>query len=263
MDTVSPEVPAKSNIERETFGAYVQIVGPVFYSRQLSDKSKLLYGLLCAMTQAPRYYAFPRNRTLVKFLDCSERTLQRCISELEAAGEIRVVGDRGGKSLRKIYVERLQPVYPDKNDGVPPDKNDGGNKNKQKKKKNSAAATKEEILEWLDAWAANLNLSSGETISLCKDLHAMVDNREAKGKPYNTIHAAGLMTNRLLAYSSGAECPSGMMRYILQESVSHNWEKVFPVKPEHLGDYYEFLRREYDLEEAPQQSEDGSDAGWL
>lgn len=247
MEARTPEAPAKVNSERETFGAYVQIVGPVFYSRQLSDKSKLLYGLLCAMTQAPKYYAFPRNRTLTKFLDCSERTLQRCLCELETIGEIRIVGDRGGKTLRKIFVERLQPVYPDKNDGGTPDKNDGGNKNKQNKNKGrAAAASQAEIIEWLDAWAANLEFPSDETVRLCRDLHAMVENRAAKGKPYNTINAASLMTNRLLAFTKGTDFPSGMMRYILQESIGHNWEKIFPVKPEQMDDYYSFLRREYD-----------------
>ena len=89
---IQPDTSSAANLqppspaERESFSAYINIVGPVFYNKQFSDKTKLLYGLLAAMTQAPRYYAFAKNSTLMRFLDCSERTLQRCISELEDAG---------------------------------------------------------------------------------------------------------------------------------------------------------------------------------
>ena len=56
-----PEAGQPPSKEKETFAAYIQIVGPVFYNREFSDKTKLLYGLLAAMTQAPRYYAFAYN----------------------------------------------------------------------------------------------------------------------------------------------------------------------------------------------------------
>ena len=72
--TTSPENLSEANPQsnspgsKETFAAYIQIVGPVFYNRAFSDKTKLLYGLLAAMTQAPRYYAFAKNSTLMRFL---------------------------------------------------------------------------------------------------------------------------------------------------------------------------------------------------
>lgn len=244
--------PERSQQEKETFGAYVEITGPVFYSRSLSDKSKLLYGLLCAMTQAPRYYAYARNRTMTRFLDCSERTLQRCLAELEACGEIRIEGDRGGKTLRKIFVSRLQPFYPDKNDG--------GNINTQSKNKTTgkarAAASKEELLEWLDAWVAKLDIGADESVKLCRDLHSMVDNRAAKGKPYMTIEAVSRMTNRLLAYTAGMDFPVARMRYIIGESIEHNWEKLYPIKDDMMDDFYAFLRSEYGIEQKPGVSED-------
>jgi hypothetical protein len=182
--------------EKETFAAYIQIVGPVFYNRQFSDKAKLLYGLLAAMTQAPRYYAFARNSTLMKFLCCSERTLQRCLSELEDAGELSIENGSGGRTIRKIRLTRLQPIYPDKNDGVNPDKNDGGNKNKQKgnKKRGQApSVSRDEIIQWFNLWVAKMELSQQDSVALCTDLHDFIENRESVGKPFNTIKAAATL----------------------------------------------------------------------
>lgn len=59
-NVVQPEPASVANLqpsppsERESFASYIQIVGPVFYNKDFSDKTKLLYGLLAAMTQAPR-----------------------------------------------------------------------------------------------------------------------------------------------------------------------------------------------------------------
>lgn len=232
---------------RETFSSYIQITGPVFYNRQFSDKTKLLYGLLAAMTRAPRYYAFAKNSTLMRFLNCSERTLQRCLSELEEAGELTIENGSGGRTLRKIRLTRLQPIYPDNNDGVNPDKNDGGNKNNRKRKSRGAkapAATQEEVIQWFNCWVAKQNLSQEDSVALCTDLHDFVENRASLGKPFNTIKAAARMGGRLLALSKDAQYPIPLMRYLLNKSIIHGWSDVFELKPEDAEDFNRFLAAE-------------------
>ena len=236
--------------QRETFGAYIQIVGPVFYNKAFSDKTKLLYGLLAAMTQAPRYYAFAKNSTLMRFLDCSERTLQRCINELEAAGELTIENGSGGRTIRKIRLTRLQPFNPDKNDGVTPDKNDGGNKNNRKRKSGGGkppVSSREDIIQWFNLWVANQNLSQEDSLALCTDLHDFVDNRESLGKPLNTIKAAARLGGRLKSLSENMQHPVPLMRFLLNRSIINGWADVFRLKESDTEDFNLFLASEYGI----------------
>lgn len=236
--------------EKETFSAYIQIVGPVFYNKQFSDKTKLLYGLLAAMTQAPRYYAFAKNSTLMRFLNCSERTLQRCFNELEDAGELSIENGAGGRTLRKIRLTRLQPFNPDNCDGVNPDKNDGGNKNNRKRNSRGGKAppaSRDDVIQWFNLWVAKQNLSEKDSVALCTDLHDFVENRESVGKPFNTIKAAARMGNRLKALSAGATYPVPLMRYLLNKSIINGWADVFELKESDSDDFARFLVSEYSI----------------
>ena len=247
---IQPEESSSAPKPKETFAAYIQIVGPVFYNRSFSDKTKLLYGLLAAMTQAPRYYAFAKNSTLTRYLNCSERTLQRCLGDLEKAGEILIEDGEGGKSMRKIRLTRLQPVYPDKNDGVPPDKNDGGNKNnrsKSKKRGEASSTSREDIIQWFNLWVTKQELSEADSLAMITDLHDFVENRESVGKPFNTIKAASRMGNRLLALTKDEPHPVPMMRYLLNKSIINGWADVFPLRDTDMEDFSRFLTSEYGL----------------
>ena len=259
MDHAESPQPKASPPPKETFGAYIQITGPVFYNKAFSDKTKLLYGLLAAMTQAPRYYAFAKNSTLMRFLDCSERTLQRCLSDLEKAGELRIENGEGGRTLRKIYLTRLQPGYPDKNDGVTPDKNDGGNKNNRKRKSVGArapAATRDEVIQWFNRWVTEQELEEKDALALITDLHDFVENRETLGKPFNTLKAAARMGGRLKTLSKDAPYPVPLMRYLINIAVIRNWSDVFPLKPEDEADFNRFLVSEYGI--APDTADGGA-----
>ena len=247
---IQPDTSAAANAsppsptERETFSSYINIVGPVFYNKGFSDKTKLLYGLLAAMTQAPKYYAFAKNSTLMRFLDCSERTLQRCISELEDAGELTIENGSGGRTLRKIRLTRLQPLYPDKNDGVNPDKNDGGNKNNKRVKKNGGkppATPHEDIIQWFNRWVADQDLSQEDSLALCTDLHDFVELRESLGKPFNTIKAASRMGGRLKTLSKGSQYPVATMRYLISRSIRNNWTDIYSLKESDAEDFKLFL----------------------
>ena len=251
--------------ERETFGSFITIVGPVFYSRSLSANAKLLYGLLSAMSQAPKYYAFAYNETMQTYLKCSERALQRYLKELSDAGEITIVDGQGGrKTLRKIYLTRVQPFNPDKNDGV----TNIYSKNKQKEKGKGKAAADADAIEWLDAWATkqewehSADADPEAVIALIKDLHAFAENRAAKKKPILTVRAASLVTCRLIAYTKDMRPQIPAMRYILQESINHNWEKLYPIKDTQIDDYKDFLRREYGIEQVSGSEDRGGADGW-
>ena len=242
--------PDTSPQPKETFGSYIQIVGPVFYNKAFSDKTKLLYGLLAAMTQAPRYYAFAKNSTLMRFLNCSERTLQRCLSDLEEAGELTIENGAGGRTLRKIRLTRLQPIYPDKNDGVNPDKNGGGNKNNRKRKSKgdkAPAATQEEIVQWFNVWVAKQELSMEDSTALCTDLRALVENREAIGKPFVTINGPIRMAGRLKNLTADSPYPVPLMRYLLSRTIVNNWADVFPLDERDAEDFNRYLATEYGI----------------
>lgn len=250
MSEKPQSTPDVSPQPKETFGSYIQIVGPVFYNKAFSDKTKLLYGLLAAMTQAPRYYAFAKNSTLMRFLNCSERTLQRCLSDLEAAGELTIENGSGGRNLRKIRLTRLQPIYPDKNDGVSPDKNDGGNKNNRKRKGKGAqapVATHDEIIQWFNVWVAKLDLSQEDSVALCTDLHALVENREAIGKPFVTINGPIRMAGRLTNLTADSSHPVALMRYLLNRTIVNNWADVFPLEERDSEDFNRYLATEYGI----------------
>ena len=234
----------------ETFSAYITIEGPVFYDSSISDRAKLLYGLICAMTQAPRYYAYAKNETMARYLRCNIRTVQRCLQELENAGHILIEEKAGGRSsLRIIRPARLQPKKGDKNVMVNHDKNVTPiNKEENKPRRNKKAAAESEILEWLDGWAVRLEGGMELTTPLISDLHAFFDCRKAKNKPILTINAAGRSAKKLENYTAGypVEIRIPMMRYILGESIEHNWEKLYPIKPENRDDFSRWCADNYD-----------------
>lgn len=242
--------PDSSPQQKETFGAYIQIVGPVFYNKAFSDKTKLLYGLLAAMTLAPRYYAFAKNSTLMRFLDCSERTLQTCLNQLKDAGEITIENGDGGRTLRKIRLTRLQPVYPAENCGVYPAENCGGNKNNRKRKGKGAdapVATQEDIIQWFNCWVAKMELSQEDSIALCTDLRALVENREAIGKPFVTINGPIRMAGRLKNLTADSPHPVALMRYLLSRTIVNNWADIFPLEDRDAEDFNRYLATEYGI----------------
>ena len=235
---------------KETFAAYIVIPGPIFYNHDLTEKAKLCYGLLNAMHQAPRYYAFAKNSTLMRFLNVSERKLQRCLKELVDAGEITIEDGSGGRTIRKIRLTRLQPIYPDKNDGVTPDKNDGGNKNNRKENKQrgkAPAVSQEDVVQWFNAWVVKLGLSEEDSLALCTDLRDLAESREALGKPFKTIKAAARMANRLEALAKQDAHPVAMMRYLLAKAIRNGWQDIYGLDERDAADYAAYLAAEYDI----------------
>lgn len=248
------------------FSASAEIVGPVFYSRQLSDKAKLLYGLIWAMTKPPKYYAFAHNETFARFLGCSERSVQRYLDELVTAGEITILDSQGGrKTVRKIQAARLCPFNHDTDVAVNHDtdvavtnNSISNNKSLRINKRREAAKSQTEIIEWLDLWAARLEADADTTIKLIQDLHSFAEMRVNKGKPLLTIRAASLLTNRLIGLSKGHEPHIQAMRYMLQACITNNWQSVVPIEGHWLEDFQRFLVQEgVTTEETPAEVSEG------
>lgn len=259
-----PEKPA------EMFSASAEIVGPVFYSRNLSDKAKLLFGLIWAMTKPPRYYAFAHNDTFARFLNCSGRSVQRYLDELRDAGEIEIEDCQGGrKTTRKIKAVRLQPLNHDTGDVVKHDTGDvvtnnciiNNNSVKGKRRQPPEAVSQEEICAWFDRWAADRNFDQEHTVALISDLHAFVENRAAKGKPILTINAAGRHAKKLLDLSADfPEYRAEAMCYILGEAITRNWEKLYPIDDNRKSDFERYLLDAWQI--AFSGAEEPAEEGW-
>lgn len=130
---------AKKQTPPEQFSAYVVIPSTVFFDHKLTDRAKLLYGLISCMCNH-RGYCWARNDTLARYLGTeSDRTIRRLLGDLRDGGHIVVdQTNEGGATIRKIRITAAgcTEYRPDKNDRPPgqkcpdrPDKNDRQNNN--------------------------------------------------------------------------------------------------------------------------------------
>lgn len=238
-------------IPREQFSAWANIPARILFDREISDRAKLLYGLISCMSNSYGF-AFAKNSTLMKYLGVEERSLQRTLKQLLDGGYIRIEDGAGGRgTLRKIYTVEVCPQNPVKSDGVNPAKIDGvinnigiNNKINNKARAQKAQLSDQELLDWFDNWAVRLEADPEETTKLIGDLHAFAEMRKAKKKPILTVNAAGRHTKKLLDYSADfPEHRLAAMRYVLSQSVESNWEKLYPItKPE---DFHRWLHDNY------------------
>ena len=231
-------------VPREQFSAWANIPARVLFDREISDRAKLLYGLISCMSNSYGF-AFAKNSTLMRYLGVEERSLQRTLKQLLDGGYIRIEDGAGGRGiLRKIFTVEVCPYNPVRSDGVNPAKIDGviNNIGNNKKTNNKASAPKayltdKELSDWFDAWAVRLEADPEETTKLIGDLHAFAEMRRAKKKPILTVNAAGRHAKKLLDYSADyPEHRLAAMRYVLSQSVESNWEKLYPItKPDDFG----------------------------
>lgn len=93
--------------EREQELSYYAVVpAQVLTSQAISDKSKLVYGVLASLAREDGY-CWASNKALAAIMGCGERTISRAIAELTDVGELIVQdvgnGDRVGNHERRIY----------------------------------------------------------------------------------------------------------------------------------------------------------------
>lgn len=85
---------------------YAVVPAQVLTSQAISDKSKLVYGVLASMAREDGY-CWASNKALAAIMGCGERTISRAIAELTDVGELIVQdvgnGDRVGNHERRIY----------------------------------------------------------------------------------------------------------------------------------------------------------------
>lgn len=99
-------------IPREQFSAWANIPARVLFDREISDRAKLLYGLISCMSNSYGF-AFAKNSTLMRYLNVEERSLQRTLKQLLDGGYIRIEDGSGGRgTLRKIFTVDVCPRNP-------------------------------------------------------------------------------------------------------------------------------------------------------
>lgn len=112
-------------IPREQFSAWANIPARILFDREISDRAKLLYGLISCMSNSYGF-AFAKNSTLMRYLNVEERSLQRTLKQLLDGGYIRIEDGLGGRgTLRKIFTVEVCHRNPVNPDGVNPAKSDG------------------------------------------------------------------------------------------------------------------------------------------
>lgn len=106
---MAPRDKSTQNQEKpEQFSAYVVIPSPVFFDRKLSERAKLLYGLISNMSNH-RGFCWAKNETMARYLGVDDRTVRRHLSELKDNGHITIdQQNEGGATIRKIRVTAVQ-----------------------------------------------------------------------------------------------------------------------------------------------------------
>lgn len=240
----------------EHFSLYTVFPTSLFFRKDLTDSQKMLYGLLSCMADN-RGYAFPRNATLQRYLNgVSEDTVSRRLKALEEKGCIRIEDGDGGRGIRKIYVVGVD--FANLRNSAEVDANNlrnsaGGTqyKNKSNKNNNKAQASEAEINDWISKWAVSLGLPMELTTALISDFFAFAESRKAKGKPFLTVRAVSMQANRLskLVAEKATDTTESVarMRYMLQSSVTHNWEKVYQIDENADHDFWMWASQEYGI----------------
>ena len=86
-----------------------------------------------------------------------------------------------------------------------------------------------------------------DSTALCTDLRALVENREAIGKPFVTINGPIRMAGRLKNLTADSPYPVPLMRYLLSRTIVNNWADVFPLDERDAEDFSRFLATEYGI----------------
>ena len=160
------------------------------------------------------------------------------------------------KNIRKIYLGELYPASLRKNAEATPRKNaEANNNSNNKKNKNKAAEA--EINQWISAWGAGLGYPAELVTPLIADFFGFSENRKAKGKPFLTPRSVSMQAKRLTTGTQDIQDDRervARMRYMLQNAVAHNWEKVYPIG-EAEDDFNAWMRQEYGIQ-APGKTDD-------
>lgn len=111
---------------------YAILTAEVRYDRNISDKAKLIYAELTALSNQFGY-AWPSNKYLADLYNVSELTITRLINQLKKYKYIQVVYENTSSGTKRVIIITKKPPIkndsrvvepPIKNDSHPPIKND-------------------------------------------------------------------------------------------------------------------------------------------
>lgn len=231
---------------------YAVIPADVRYDDRISDKAKLLYGEIAALTTADGY-CFASNSYFAKLYGVTERTISASISALQEQGYIHVVQDKDPKTgkvvKRQIFLKMSscdgRPVeeifhIPRKyfRGGVEENFQDINlsisyieKENKKEKEKEKNLSLADDVLNaifigWIE------NVSQGEWSRKEKNgvyfaLCGFYEPRQnKKQEPARTKAAFTALSNRLVRYSKGKPA---VMIDMLERATTAGWKSVFPL----------------------------------
>lgn len=89
---------------------YIRIPFFILSDNQLSDKAKILYGVLLSNSNNEHEYAYGSNKYYGKLLNCSHKTISRLFKSLKKCGYIKTEYKKNNS--RTTYVVNLKNEYP-------------------------------------------------------------------------------------------------------------------------------------------------------
>ena len=230
---------------------YAIITGPVLDNRELSASAKLLYASITSMT-VQTGYCWAGNEALAERFGWGERTVSRCIAQLEKAGFIRhkmFFNPQSGKMERRIYigsevasdVAKIGETRQNWQGGVAKNGETILNKFEEEKKKGEKGFSPPPEL-----WERCVKFCKGN-MDLEAALFGFLENRHVRKNPLVTDRALSILLGKLTRESDGRQ---DVMVAMLDKAVLKNWDSVFRLKEDELP------------KKAQEAAETGGGYGW-
>ena len=221
----------------EQFGPsyYAILTGPVLDNRELSASAKLLYASITSYT-VQTGYCWAGNKALAERFGWGERTVSRCIAQLEDAGFIRhgmYFNQQTGKMERRIFighevasdVAKIGEGRQKWRGGVAKSGDTLHNKKEEEKGKRE-----KKFFPPPDLWGRCVKFCGGNC-DLEAALLGFLENRAARKNPIVTDRAMSILLNKLTRESNGNHV---VMIAMLDKAVLKNWDSVFPLKEDEM-----------------------------
>lgn len=170
-------------IEKKEMPAYLAWLTPkVRFDRNISDKAKLIYAELCALSSAYGY-AFPSNEFLAELYGINTRTVTRILKELTEHKYIKIsiYKSRTGTTRRIYILENLNSKITEKN---PLDKN-VQNTEKPTRQKCLGGVDKNVLTHQTKMSSANITNDSSTNDSSINDSRECIEKFEDNKKHEN------------------------------------------------------------------------------
>jgi len=140
---------------------FAVIPAVVRYDNVLTDKAKLLYGEITALSNAEGY-CYATNGYFARLYNVGKQTISRAIASLEARGHITVVIDKD-KATNEVLARRIFPLTPVvKNDSTPIVKKRKDNNTRNNKARNKTGNIPLKAIEGLYEYQLAQKIAGGQ-----------------------------------------------------------------------------------------------------